>query len=502
MARRGLLLGVRLSSGVVAVGVAAVTVAAVGLIPLPTVGAAPVPVRVEPAPAGQVRVCSGAAVRLGDAAGGDVDQPFVIGSPTRVVGSEGADLDVTGLSSAAGDVPAAAVPVALRAPAGDTAVLGGTQVQSVQAPDFSGLTASACSEPSSSAWLVGGATSVGRTSTLLLANPDAVDARVDLQIWGEDGPVASPGLSGIEVPAGGQVALALAGFAPGLTSPVVRVSARGGLVAAALQHSVVRGLDAVGVETVAPSADPAPSVVIPGVRVVDSVGVNRTLALDGWEDVAPIVRVGVPGDTDAQVTLRVAPVSGEGEGTTLQVEVAAGTVGEFPLDPNSGGGVAEDGSGETGLVDGVYTVFVDADVPVVAAARVSTAVDSGTGEAAPDAALQAPASDLAWFPSARALSAPEVLAIPDGPAPLVALVNTGDAALDVEIEPLDGAGESSRFAVPAGDAVSLSLAAGSYLLRGDPGLRVGVCFAGPGALAAFALAPPRPVAGTIDVHPR
>ena len=103
-------------------------------------------------------------------------------------------------------------------------------------------------------------------------------------------------MNGIDVPAGAQRVLSLAGFAPGLVSPVVHVEARGGQVIAFLQQSIVRGLDAVGVDLVDAAPDPATDLTFPGVRVFDSVGVNRALSLDDWDDVAPIVRIAEPGD--------------------------------------------------------------------------------------------------------------------------------------------------------------------------------------------------------------
>lgn len=53
--RRALLLGARILTGVVATGVAVVTIAAVSFLPLPTVAAAPRTLTVDPAPADQVR---------------------------------------------------------------------------------------------------------------------------------------------------------------------------------------------------------------------------------------------------------------------------------------------------------------------------------------------------------------------------------------------------------------------------------------------------------------
>ena len=126
-----------------------------------------------------------------------------------------------------------------------------------------------------------GRPSVGRTSILTLSNPTAVTAQVSLQIFGEEGAVEAPGLLGIEVQPGAQRVLSLAGFAPGLVSPIVHVEARGGQVVAYLQQSIVRGLDASGVDLVDAAPDPATDLTFPGVRIFDAVGTSRPLVAGG-----------------------------------------------------------------------------------------------------------------------------------------------------------------------------------------------------------------------------
>jgi hypothetical protein len=387
--------------------------------------------------------------------------------------------------------------------------VAGAQSQDVDVPDFDGFTAATCAEPSGSIWLVGGAMTIGRSTILLLANPTEVPSRVNLEIFGEDGAVSAPGMTGIDVPAGGQRVLSLAGFAPGVASPVVHVTARGGRVVADLQQSIVRGLDAVGVETIGAGADPAQSLVIPGVRIVDTVGTNRATALRDWQDVVAAVRVAVPGEESGVVSVRVVPAADAGDavvGSTFQLEVEAGTVTEIPLDTGGEGATdggdatdGEDGEHAHGLQDGVYTVYIDSDVPVVAGVRASTAVDSGTVPA-PDVELAAPESDLAWFSAAPVLDGAAFFVVPAGPAPVLSLVNPSTEAVELELAP-QGGGDPQLVEIPAGTAVSLDIEPGGYLLSGAEGMSVGLSFAAPGALAALVISPSRPVAGSIVVHP-
>lgn len=501
--RRRLMLGVRIANGIVAVVVAAVVVGVVGFVPLPTVGAAPRTVTVKPAPADQLRVCAGAAMRIGDASGADAAAAFAIGAASIDGEGYGGELERSRLVSADATAAQPSAPELLRLVRSDDALVAGAQSQDVDAPDFRGFTAASCAEPSGSVWLVGGALTVGRSTLLRLVNPTAVPARVSLEIFGEEGPVTAPGMAGIEVPAGGQRVLSLAGFAPGLASPIVHVTARGGRVVADLQQSIVRGLDAVGVETIGAGADPAQRQVIPGVRIVDTVGTNRSSALADWQDVGPVVRVAVPGEAGDRVTVRVVPETAAADGavgTSFELDLEAGTVVDIPLDaggeepaPTAEGGHAH------GLQDGIYTVFVESGVPVVAGVRASTAVDSGQ-DIPPDAVLAAPPSDLAWFSAAGPLPGSAFFVVPQGPKPLVSIVNPTGADAGLQLAATRG-GEPRPVAIPAGGSVSLPLEPGGYLLSGTAGVSVAVSFAAPGALASFVVAAPRPVAGPLVVHP-
>lgn len=509
MAERRVVIGARIVSGTVAAGVAAVVIAGIAFLPLPTLGSTPRTITVDPAPADQLRVCPGAAVRVGDASGANADTAFTIGTATVDGEVLDGELERSRLTSVDPAGPASAAPALLRVPPGGTeALVAGAQLQDVDAPDFDGLTAAACAEPSGSTWLVGGATTVGRSTFLVLNNPTDVPSRVSLRIFGEDGPVTAPGMSGIEVPAGAQRVVSLAGFAPGVESPVVHVTARGGRIVAALQQSIVRGLDAVGVETTGAGTDPSDSLVIPGVRILDSVGVGRASALADWQDVGPVVRVAVPGESEGLVTVRVVP-EGDTVGTSFSARVEPGTVADLPLDAGAsldeGGMVAgpdaPEGEEAHRLADGLYTVFVESDVPVVAGVRVTTAVDSGGVDSVADILLGGPESDFAWFAAAPALAGSELLVIPEGPSPMLSITNPTAAAVEIDLAAYDGSADAQTLSIPAGASTSVAISPGSHLLSGTEGLSVAVTFAAAGELAAFVLAPPRPVAGPVVVHP-
>ncbi|MEO8529380.1 MAG: DUF5719 family protein [Pseudolysinimonas sp.] len=509
--RRGLVIGARIVTGAIASGVALVVVAAVGLIPLPTFSAEPRAATIQPAAADQVRVCPGAAVRLGDETGGQADSAFAIGAPTVISAAVEGQLGAAPLpNSDAGSGGTSAAPQVLRVPPSEGALLAGAQSQDVDAPDFHGLTSAVCAEPSGSIWLVGGALAVGRTTLLMVANPTDVDSQVSLEIWGEHGAVTAPGMAGIQVAAGTQVTLSLAGFAPGLVSPVVHVTARGGRVVADLQQSIVRGLDAVGVETIGGSADPSMAVVVPGVRILDAVGTARASALADWQDVIAAVRIATPGGVDATVTVRVVPETAGVLGASFNISVPAGTVVELPLDSEaeaetvdgSGGDTSGNGSEELRFGDGRYTVFIDSDQPVVAGVRATTAEDSASNSDTVDSSSTVvPPSDFAWFSSTPALGDTTLITVPNAPEPVISIVNPGSDDVQAELTSRAGGSVPIQLLVPAGGTVSVVVPPGSsYLLTGGTGLGVAVTSAAPGQLAAFVVSSPRPVSGPIVIH--
>jgi hypothetical protein len=264
------------------------------------------------------------------------------------------------------------------------------------------------------------------------------------------------------------------------------------------------------VELTGGSADPAQEVMIPGVRILDAVGTARASALDDWQDVIPVVRMAVPGGTDATATVRVVPESADTPGTSFNVSIPAGTVVELPLDSvaedetvdPSAGDSSGDGSGELRLGDGSYTVFVDADQPIVAGVRASTADDAGSSDA-PDATDPDtfPSSDLAWFASAPALGDTTLIAVPDAPSPVISITNPGADEVRAQLTSRAGGSVPSPILIRPGGTVSIVVPRGSvYVLSGGTGLGVAVTSADPGALSAFVVSPPRPVSGPIVIH--
>jgi hypothetical protein len=203
-----------------------------------------------------------------------------------------------------------------------------------------GLVASACVAPAASAWLIGGGAAPGRLEHLVLANAGPNPVTVDISVLGAKGRVESPNGQDLIVPGRARTVILLDSIARSEPSPVVHVTARGGKVAAFLNDTWLDGLVPRGGDDAVPAAAPAREQVIAGVPIQGRA----------------VLRIGVPGDSEAVVQTRVltpgGPRSLPSGGVT---RVAGGSTRDIAL---------------SSLPPGSYAVQVRGDVPVVAAVLV------------------------------------------------------------------------------------------------------------------------------------
>ena len=94
--------------------------------------------------------------------------------------------------------------------------------------------ARACPSPADDWWFVGAGAGITHRSILTLDNPRTNDANVTIVVYGPQGQVEAPGLSGLLVPAGQSLRLDLESIAPSLGDLTVHISAIRGLVAASM----------------------------------------------------------------------------------------------------------------------------------------------------------------------------------------------------------------------------------------------------------------------------
>ncbi len=425
----------------------------------------PLAVGVTPTPADTVLACAGPLLALGR----DATQAgqIVSAAPTATVsGSDGASLKQLTEPTAPVVIGSDGHPVFVAPPVDETrsdaaASASGT----VGAEDLRGFAASACQPPLIESWLVAGATTTGSADVILLSNPSDVAATVDLTLYSATGASTPPSGSGLRVDAHSQRLVPLAALAVGEGAPVVRVTASGAPVAAALQSSLSRTLLTGGVEQSGAIVGSATQQVIPGLRVpqsaVDAASAGATTLL----------RLLAPG-ADATATVTVQDDTGR-TALTQSVPLGADLPTELDL---------------AGLSAGTYTVRVDATSAVVSAVWQTTNFNNG--------------ADFAWYTAAEAIVDPSVVAVADGPSPLLVIAGSTAGAADVVLKPLSGATETERVRVAAGDTASVPVEPGAvYRIETSNPIRASVSYLADGAISAFPVWPADAAAAEIIVRP-
>ncbi|MET8577035.1 DUF5719 family protein [Streptomyces sp. NPDC005012] len=166
------------------------------------------------------------------------------------------------------------------------------QTTSVAVGTGRGLHGTACGVPDTDFWFPGASTAEFRTDYVHLTNPDDSAAVVDIELFGPEGQLETSIPDGITVPPLGteRVLLSTLTDQP-LPDVTAHVSVRSGRVGAQVQ-----ALDTgSGGDWIAPAAEPAGSLVLPGIP----------------EDATSVRLIAyAPGDSDADLALRLASPSG------------------------------------------------------------------------------------------------------------------------------------------------------------------------------------------------
>jgi uncharacterized protein with PhoU and TrkA domain len=417
--------------------------------PLPAVAV----IQVNPAEPDRVLVCMGPAIAFS----GQDASPVGYGAPSNQISNDQASItplaetdlqDASSLEGALSDTP----PVVVRQNS-EAGVLAGVSFQELNNPNVRGLAVVECQEPRSETWLVGGDTTTGRQAVLSLSNPGSVPATVNVEVFGESGPIQAPLGRGILVAPGAQRVLSLAGLAPSESQPVVRVSSAGTGIVATLHTSISRGLEADGLAVVTGQDAPSEIRVIAGLFAPPEEIIGPIRGKEGYTDVGSSLRVLAPTEnTSVRITVLRA---GQGNITT-RLELQAGRVGELSLD--------ELGSGD-------YSVILESDKPIVAGVRNSVGNDERT--------------DTAWAGSSYGVELETSFVVPPVGEQRLTLVNPGQNTITYS---LDG-----RSAGLAGTAMATrGVTPGSYTLIADGPVFAAVSLRSETLIGHFQVLPTRP----------
>jgi hypothetical protein len=400
---------VRLATGLVVLGLAAVVVAGPRPARADTSGAsgAPGTTVVDVPPPRTTLVCPGPLVLPKAGTAGSAYNPVPVAPVTRVdaitapgpgssgpsattatLGPLGAATSTARLGPSAGQASAAihgpSGPVVIQAdPVGsEPARAAGVTSALVTAGDLRGLAAAGCQRPSADLWLVGGSTMISSSADLVIDNAGSTASDVSVELWGPSGKVELVGDQHVLVAPGAEQVVVLAGIAAEQRRIVVHLSAAGGNVTAHVQDSLLNGFTPEGTDLVVPGAAPATR------QVVSGLVVGASTVSDADPAVLSVLAPGTTAAT-AQVTLLGA------DGVTAlpganSIELVPGQVTDVPLG---------------GLPAGAYTAVIDAPVPVVAAAMI---VRPGL----PGVLDTSPTLERAWAASASGPGG--VVAVPGG----------------------------------------------------------------------------------------
>jgi hypothetical protein len=153
-----------------------------------------------------------------------------------------------------------------------------------------GMASTACAPAASEFWFVGGGAVAGRTTRIVLVNPDDTSAIADVLVHGPDGMIDAPAGRGLVIKGQDRLVLRLDVLAPGVAATAVHVVVRTGRVGAAVDDEQQAGLATVGTDWIPPAAAPATKVFLPGIVGGDGARVLSLMA---------------PGSDDAIVNVRV-----------------------------------------------------------------------------------------------------------------------------------------------------------------------------------------------------
>lgn len=454
--------GARAAVGLIVVGVAASAVLLLNNATLPAIAREPLAITVDTTlDTARTLVCAGSFAELG----ADPSRPGVAiptGAPAvAIAGKAEASSELTRVESGTG------LPAVLTAPA--DAPLSAAQIQAVTTETLQGTAASTCSEPVNEQWLLGGATTLGVSTTLSLANPGKVPATVQITIYDENGPVDAVQTSGVLVAPGEEQIVSLNGYAPERERLAVQVVSTGAPVSATFGVGEVSGIRPFAVSSVTRQLEAATTLVVPGITNVSTDTHEHTDNVVEHDEFPVAVRVLAPGGGTATASVRA--IDKNGKSTSL---------GDIALSENGVGELIVEHWPEQ-----ANAVVIEADALVIGGVRGS----SFTGSA----------HDYEWFTPAPTLKADTPVAVPVVGGGKLVVANTGEA--EANIEYTAAGGKTRKAVVPGGASIVVNAAATSVLTSSAP-VYAGVRYLSGADIAGYPVLPADSRDGTLTVYTR
>ncbi|MFM6978337.1 MAG: DUF5719 family protein [Micrococcales bacterium] len=381
-----------------------IAVAAAGITLLPLgdfqTGLAPVAKPFEVQAKALSLICPGAAMNTGGANG------TAVGVFDRLGAATISKTSTVGITASA--VGGATLLTAAGATEQGSSALNAGQIQSAASARLNGLLGASCQAPSAEHWLLGGDTSTGRETLLLLSNPSTVPATVNLEVYAEGGRVQASGLSGIAVSAGETQVVPLSSLIPETRAFAVQVQSRGASVGAWLQQRTVRGLLYAGADFISPLTEFGKALSIPGILVRGAKDAAALIAInDDYKDLIPALRVFNPTNKAATFTAQIFGANDKTFGTVIRDSVPANSVKDFSIN---------------GLADGDYAAFVTSDQNLSAAVRLPRSDKT-----------KKPNTDFTWLQSAQLVTGSQQITVPNAGISKLSFTNSNNQSAAVTV---------------------------------------------------------------------
>ena len=184
--------------------------------------------------------------------------------------------------------------------------VGGAMVAYSDSGDLRSLTAGGCIQSSVTSWIVGGATIVGSSSTLYVANPGNTTVNVKVTAWGASGEISLPSDGQLSIAPGKATQLALENSADADPQLALRVQAEGGRVAAWVASQKLDGESAAGSDIITSTASAGTSLTI-GALSIDKAASQITpqaAAADGAATSSPSPAASTTATPSAKATAK------------------------------------------------------------------------------------------------------------------------------------------------------------------------------------------------------
>lgn len=405
-------------------------------------------------------VCPGAAIRVGGADSAELGSIEQVGSAelNAQVSNLADGFDGTRLSGLSTQPPTslgATLPARVAAPLLLSAtdeelnpqgswLISASQLQLQTADNFSGLLGAQCQLPSNLLEFVGGDSQLSRELLLVLTNPSRAEARAKVVLHTKSGRVGNE-VEPITVAPGKTEVIALGAYLSNATQIAVQVKVSGAAVAGWLQQRVMRGTLPGGSDWISPTTLASTSQMVPGIMIRGAKDAREIIKTNAnYADQQAVLRVFVPGKTDAKFTAQIFGSNARTLGTTVVETVAAGTVKDFPL---------------TALADGDYAAFIDSDQPIQVAVKLPRTNKS-----------KSPATDFAWLPAQPQLAQQQTFVVPASGISKLSLANGSNSSVELTLgtPAAQASGLATRIVLPAGSTRVVELVAGSRLLLESP----------------------------------